>query len=65
MNTPVLINLKKLTFISSVPTLDVIKRTYPKSWPIGTDRESGLKESVLSVYFDDTDNDIYKANLYF
>ena len=47
MDTPVVINQQRLTFINSVPTLDAIKRIYQEKWSIGTDGENESRESML------------------
>ena len=44
---------KKLTFISSVQTLDAIKKTYKEQWPIGTDHEREQKKSMQLLCPDD------------
>ena len=57
MYTTVLADQQKLTFISSLHTLDAIKRTCQEWWPIRTDGKKDSRESVPSDCFDDDDDD--------
>ena len=52
MDTPVLADQQKLTFISSVQTLNAVLQIYQEQWTIGMDFERGSKESMLSAHFD-------------
>ena len=54
MDISMLIDQQKITFISSLRTLGALKKTYQERWMT---RES--KETVLSAWLDDDDNDIY------
>ena len=53
MDTPVLTKQQRLIYISSVQTLDAVKRTYQERWQIGMDVERVSRESVLSTQLDD------------
>ena len=48
MDTPVLVDQQKITFISSVWTLDAVKRTYQEQWPIEIDGKSDSRESMYN-----------------
>ncbi len=37
MDTPVLIDQQKLTFILNVRTIDIVEESYQEPWPIWTD----------------------------
>ena len=56
MDTPVLAAHNKLTFNSSVRTLDVVSKIYKERWSIGTDGQKKSKKSVLSFLLDDDDD---------
>ena len=43
------------TYISSIQTLDVVKRTSWERWMIGTDEERETEKSMLSMWLDDDD----------
>ena len=51
---------QKVKFISSVQTLDAIKRTYREQLPIRTDGKRESRESVVSVYLVVDDDDLYQ-----
>ena len=55
MDSLVLVNQQRLTFISCVWTLDAVWRTYQEWWSIGIDSERESKETVLSAHIDDDD----------
>ena len=55
MDTLVLADLQKLTFISSVQTLSAVLKIYQAEWLIGTGSERESRESMLLVS-DDVDN---------
>ena len=44
---------QRLTFISSMQTLDAIWSIYQEQWPVGTDGEKESRESVLLASYDD------------
>ena len=50
-------NQQKLTFISSMWTLEVAKRTFKEQLVIGIDGERASKESGLLACLDDEDDD--------
>ena len=54
MDTPVQVELQKLTFLSSVLTLEAIYRFYQVQWPVRMDGEREPKESVLLAHLDET-----------
>ena len=56
MDTSVLADQQKVTFINSVLTLGVIKKTYQERWLIGMDKERESRESMLSAQLDDDDD---------
>ena len=58
MDTLVLVNQQRLTFIGSVQTLDAVSRTSQERLLRGMDVEKESKESVLSKLLDHDDNDI-------
>ena len=55
MDAPVLADQQKLTFISTVQTLNAIKTTYQVQKLIGTDSERKSRESMLLDCFDNDD----------
>ena len=55
-DTPVLANQQKLTFISSVQTLDAVEKTCQARWQTEMDSEKESKESVLLACHDDGDD---------
>ena len=69
MDISVLANQQRLTFISSVRTLDTVNSTYEEIWPIEMDSERESKESVLMTRFDDDEDDdilasfVYSCNM--
>ena len=56
MDTPVLADQQRLTYISSVQTVDAAKRTFLEWWIIGIDSK---RDSVQSTQLDIDDDDIY------
>ena len=56
MDTPVLANQQKLTFISSVRTLDAVL-IYQKQRQIGTGGKRESRDFVLSARLDDDNDD--------
>ena len=57
MDAPVLVDMRKLTFIRFVQILGAVERTFQAWWPIGIDGKIGSKEPVLFVYLDGDDDD--------
>ena len=57
METSVLADKQKPTFISSVQIQGTPLRTYQKGLPIETDDEKKARESVLPIRLDDDDDD--------
>ena len=57
MDTPALADQQKLTFISSVWTLDAIERNCLERRLIGMDGEKELRESMLSACLDNNIDD--------
>ena len=53
MDPTVLANQQKLTVISSLQTLDTVKRTCQEQWLIGTDSKRESRESLLSAHLDE------------
>ena len=49
MDTPVLNDHQKFTFISSVLTLDVILKTHQEQWTTGTDGKIESRKSMLTA----------------
>ena len=57
MDTPVLADQQKLTFISSVWTLDALLSTFQWQWSIGMGGKRELRESVLLACLHDFDDE--------
>ena len=54
-DTPVLADQQRLIYISFVPTLDAVSRTYKEQWPIRSNGEKESREYILSECHDNDD----------
>ena len=57
IDTSMLADQQKLTYISGVRTLDAALRIYLEPWLIGTDDENDSRYFMLSAQSDDDDDD--------
>ena len=59
MDTQVLADQQRLTYISSMLTRDTVQRTSQERWTIGKGGKSESGNSVPSTQLDDDDDDVH------